>query len=258
MKDTQPFIGDLNGDYLEDIIFNDPQTKTLKVLFQRRESADSFAMRDFESSMLLHDNNLFGCKERPGVGVNKKGEKTQSNRVLSVPHSVSTSDFDGDCINDLFLTVTDPQTGLSFYEIYIRKEIEELSSSDTSNPDIVQDPLSGLNSYCLVSVVPIPEGKPPLFHFGDVDRDGMVDMLLLSDAEFALSIFYNKLATSYSDGRVDTSSENWQLCGDTNRILGQNSIYTPLAPQDQEENYVVKQNLADADSIEIAASAGDD
>lgn len=81
-------------------------------------------MRDFESSMLVHDSSLFGCEKRPGL--NKQG---QSSRILSVPHSSATVDFDGDCMNDLFLTVTD-SSGKSFYEIYVRKETDELSKSN--------------------------------------------------------------------------------------------------------------------------------
>jgi hypothetical protein len=41
-------------------MFNDPQTKALKVLYQRRNPSE-FSMRDFESSMLVTDNSLFGC-----------------------------------------------------------------------------------------------------------------------------------------------------------------------------------------------------
>jgi hypothetical protein len=31
-------------------------------------------------------------------------------------------DFDGDCLSDLFMTVTDSTTGKSYYEIYLRRE----------------------------------------------------------------------------------------------------------------------------------------
>ena len=41
---------------------------------------------------------------------------------LSLPHSSSLIDLDGDCLSDLFLTVKDVNTGKYFYEIYLRRE----------------------------------------------------------------------------------------------------------------------------------------
>jgi hypothetical protein len=78
-----------------------------------------------------------------------------------------------------------------------------------------------------------------MFHFSDIDRDGMTDMLFSHESEFSLSIYYNKLKSGYDhlDGRVDTSSDNWQLCGDTNRILGPTSVYSSLGDID---DFVVK------------------
>ena len=48
-----------------------------------------------------------------------------TNQRLTVPHSVSMIDFDGDCMADLFMTIQDVSTGRKFYEIYIRREISE-------------------------------------------------------------------------------------------------------------------------------------
>lgn len=42
-----------------------------------------------------------------------------------MPHSTSLIDIDGDCMSDLFVTVTDSQTGKSYYEIYIRREKDQ-------------------------------------------------------------------------------------------------------------------------------------
>lgn len=111
-------------------------------------------------------------------------------------------------MNDLFLTVTDQKTGKSYYEIYIRKEIDELARQTSESEDI-QDPLSGLNSYCLIASEEIPAGG--MFNFADVDRDGMFDMIYLPETEFGLTIYYNKLSTNYDNrfSRVDTSSDNF-------------------------------------------------
>lgn len=50
---------------------------------------------DFDSSMLVTDETE-GC-------ISKKLNK----KKLSMPHSTSMVDFDGDCLSDLFITVTD-------------------------------------------------------------------------------------------------------------------------------------------------------
>ena len=42
----------------------------------------------------------------------------EANAALSIPHSVSFLDLDGDCMPDLFLTKERPDSTL-FYEIYI-------------------------------------------------------------------------------------------------------------------------------------------
>lgn len=62
--------------------------------------------------MLIKDETV-GC-----ISSKIKGKK------LSIPHSVSMIDLDGDCMSDLFLTVTDVSNGKSYYEIYHRREYE--------------------------------------------------------------------------------------------------------------------------------------
>lgn len=94
---------------------------------------------------------------------------------LTQPHSSSLIDLDGDCISDLFLTVTDGKT--SYYEIYLRRE------------RISQENATGYNSYCLVAREEIPSNS--LVQFTDVDRDGMID--LVYSTESTLNIHYNKL-----------------------------------------------------------------
>lgn len=63
--------------------------------------------------------------ETEGCLVRKSGK-----RKLSMPHSTSLIDFDGDCLSDLFITTTDLISGKSFYEIYIRREKEYVEESD--------------------------------------------------------------------------------------------------------------------------------
>lgn len=54
--------------------------------------------------------------------------RTLPKATLSQPHSSSMIDLDGDCISDLFLTVTDGYT--TYYEIYLRRERMSLINND--------------------------------------------------------------------------------------------------------------------------------
>ena len=81
------------------------------VAYQKR-NPDELYVRDFDSSMTVLDETE-GCLQRK---ITKK--------KLSTPHSTSLLDLDGDCMSDLFITVTDTSTGKSYYEIYHRREKE--------------------------------------------------------------------------------------------------------------------------------------
>ena len=50
-----------------------------------------------------------------------------------------------------------------------------------------------MNAYCLVSREEIPSLTGNLFHFADVDRDAMIDMLFVTKNDLSLHIYYNKL-----------------------------------------------------------------
>lgn len=102
----------MNGDYLEDIVYTDVNHE-LKVAFQKRNPIELF-IADFDPALLVTDETEGCLQRRSGSG----------KRRLSTPHSTSLIDLDGDCLSDLFLTVTDQQTGKSYYEIYHRREKE--------------------------------------------------------------------------------------------------------------------------------------
>ena len=59
-------------------------------------------------------------------------------------------DFDGDCVSDLFITVTEPSTGKTYYELYLRRELEE------DEMTISSDGLSGMNQFCLAMRDEVP------------------------------------------------------------------------------------------------------
>lgn len=67
-----------------------------------------------------------------------------------------------------------------------------------------------MNSYCLVASEEIPQAGG-MFHFTDIDRDGMVDMVYLPDNEFSIVSYFNKLNNDFDhrNSRVEASSDNY-------------------------------------------------
>ena len=183
-NDSQPFIADLNGDFLDDILYTDTKQK-LQVAYQVKDVKTKFEIMDFASSMLVQDQTegcLYQSKEQMAA------------KKLTTPHSVTLVDFDGDCISDLFVTVEDK--GKKYYEIYLRRERAKKLIKDETEVKEKSDGLKGLNSYCLVSRELIPATTKNLFSFADVDRDGMIDMMYLENSGSGgldLVIHYNQL-----------------------------------------------------------------
>ena len=69
---------------------------------------------------------------------------------------------------------------------------EEITLNSTNNTTL-DGTLRGMNAYCLVSREEIPSLTGNLFHFADVDRDAMIDMLFVTKNDLSLHIYYNKL-----------------------------------------------------------------
>jgi hypothetical protein len=144
-------------------------------------------IRDFESALLVTDETE-GCMRRaPGA------------KKLSIPHTASLIDLDGDCLSDFFITVTDVSSGKTYYEIYLRREREVTQSGDEDGDqddkasNNTSNYFKGLNSFCLVSREEVPSLSNNLFYFADLDRDAMVDMLFATKNDLSLHIYYNKL-----------------------------------------------------------------
>ena len=131
IQTVMPFIGDLNGDYIDDIIFNNVNGKSGKLevaIFNSKTGV--YDVSNFKDTMV----------DPTCGGVNSK----VTNPSLTTPHSVSMIDFDGDCLSDLFLTIQDDDNpSKKYYEIYTRQEQKEESSKTKTKG-------SGLQSFCLV------------------------------------------------------------------------------------------------------------
>lgn len=97
-KGSQPFVGDINGDYYDDVIFNNMDAKgpggKLDVAIFNPETK-KYDIGNFKDKMV--DPNCGGLASPLAAA------------ELTTPHSVSLVDFDGDCLSDLFLTVQDPE-----------------------------------------------------------------------------------------------------------------------------------------------------
>lgn len=109
--------------------------------------------------------------------------KRMPDAVLSQPHSASLIDLDGDCISDLFLTVQNE--GVSYYEIYLRRE-------PIVDPEMEPVPNNGKNVYCLVAREQVASDS--VFKFADLDRDGMMDMAYITQGK-NLNVHYNRLVS---------------------------------------------------------------
>jgi len=99
-KDSQPFVTDLNGDFIDDILFNDVD-KQIKVAYQTKDGK-SFVVMPFAQSMLVAEGqqSTEGCLTID-----------HTSKIMTSPHSTTLVDLDGDCISDLFMTVQDKKTG---------------------------------------------------------------------------------------------------------------------------------------------------
>ena len=130
-KNSHPLIADINGDFLDDVLYTDSSSGQIKVAFQAVVGGDeTFIVKDFSSSIPMAKPED-GCLTR-----------SSSNVRLTSPHSASMIDFDGDCMSDLFLTVQDASSGAKYYEIWIRRETQtviDLNTNQVTKPKVTED-----------------------------------------------------------------------------------------------------------------------
>ena len=114
--------------------------------------------------------------------------------LISVPHSNSYVDLDGDCMPDIFLqktrihqvAVPGESSGVqtyytSYYEIYVQKIYNDKAKYCLiqSEAQLVDQPADNKD----------PNKYVPLVDFTDVNRDGMVDMIFYYDSK--VYVYYN-------------------------------------------------------------------
>ena len=81
-------------------------------------STSFFTVTSRQEALHVKDWTEAGCLPHP------EEQTAYSRQRLTSPHTVALVDFDGDCLSDLFMTVQDINTGKIFYEIYVRREVE--------------------------------------------------------------------------------------------------------------------------------------
>ena len=175
-------MGDLNGDFLDDIMYTEAGSSSqILVALQLPASQPSdpplFYTTSFDHALVIRSNPNAAENSPESACIQKPIE----NKRLTVPHSTALIDFDGDCMADLFVTIQDLTTGKKYYEIYLRREktesveiahktssIVSQTTSQTGNGKTVvtsessefhESPgtLDGLGSFCLVSREEVPE-----------------------------------------------------------------------------------------------------
>ncbi len=88
----------------------------------------------------------------------------------------------------------------------------------------------------------IPPASSNMFHFADIDRDGMVDMLFMTKQDLSFHLYYNKLQSIQPIRGI--SLDQLGLCHPANRPI--NQVSPVFSSFDRiEEKFVVKQQFSD-------------
>jgi len=230
-RDSQPFIADINGDFLEDVMFTEPNSVKISVAYQGVSNGDEVMItRSFFDSVPL-------AKAEPDCIT-----RGPSQVRLTSPHSASLIDIDGDCLSDLFLTVEDVTSGRKYYEIWQRREtatnldisgaapVQQSAKSkaqrkvEDEDEETPSNMLTGQQSFCLISREDMPQGTHNLISLVDVDRDGMVDMVYAKQTGGPIEIFthFNRLPNQshVQDQKNATPGLGFSvkhICAETNR-----------------------------------------
>ena len=253
-QDSQPFIGDLNGDMIDDILFNNQddvastrQNGKLNVALYNPET-NKYDVGNFRELMVDPD-----CG-----GVQSMVDSPE----LTTPHSAAMLDFDGDCMADLFLTVQDGDNpSKKYYEVYLRREQHQ--KADT----LYKPATNGLKSLCLVQYDDISSiQNNQIFDFADIDRDGMIDMLFITDKQaMNFMVNYNMLKSptqlaeakrgnkngnEYKEFEQSIEQTRQSICASPNRPISKLSKIFPSYNVDLSEVEGDQSQFANDDEVE--------
>ncbi|TNV73941.1 hypothetical protein FGO68_gene2124 [Halteria grandinella] len=214
---------------------------------------DEFLLLPFEPALLVTDETD-GCLQTASHFTHRK---------LSLPHTAAQIDFDGDCLSDFFITITDIASGKTYYEIYLRREKEQSMGSDEEvSLNDTNGQFKGLNSLCLVTRQEVPVQANNIFSFADIDRDAMVDMMFVNKKDLKLHVYYNKLQNQQvlmqqkgSTSQSQTTAFGLKkLCSATNRPVNKvKDIFSPFTPIIEERNVVSQPISLDQNVAEVYA-----
>ena len=253
-QDSQPFIGDLNGDMIDDVLFNNQDD----VASTRQNGKLNVALYNPETNKYDVGNfrELMVDPECGGV------QSMIENPELTTPHSAAMLDFDGDCMADLFLTVQDGENpSKKYYEVYLRREQHQ--KADT----LYKPATNGLKSLCLVQYDDISSiQNNQIFDFADIDRDGMIDMLFITDkkamnfmvnynmlkspTQLAEAKRGNKNANEYREFEQSIEQTRQSICAAPNRPVAKLSKIFPSYNVDLSEVEGDQSQFANDDEVE--------
>ena len=211
---TNPFIGDFNGDFFPDILYQNESD--IVISFQSITSSDlnknlcptwhvgsnnqEPIVKKFDDLLIPNSENSL-CLDPP------------KDRHLASPGAIGYVDIDGDWIADLIITTKDPSSKRFYVEIYVTV-VSDSKNRKTSF-------FSFETKYWLVKRAPLPDEIDPLsLLFADFDREGMIDILGFSPTKKQIYIFMN--------GIPPRSTETGVLCYDKGKISIDQEVFPGL------------------------------
>lgn len=156
---SQPFFFELSGDSNIDFIYTD------------RNGNLMVAKHSGTYGTYTHSRFLTLISPKPECN------RFSENFILAQPQSSAYTDFNGDCMADLYLTLKSTTTG----ELVNHLLINEVTTG----------------KFCLVESYSVPGNIPTIYSFADFDRNSMADLVYEKDNK--IMVHYNKLVPAEVD-----------------------------------------------------------
>ena len=156
--------------------------KNIKVALGQTLDSKSYTFVDF-SEFVIKNQDSQDCMD------------PSENDPISLPHSNSFLDLDGDCMPDIFLTKLSENNGTfsPYYEIYSQRIFK------------------GKTKYCLIQsnqfltedqqFSSLDEVDIPLVSFADIDLNGMTDMVFYHQKK-VYTIYNQLISKNYKDNEL--------------------------------------------------------
>ena len=105
MENTQPFVLDINGDYYNDIVYNNKNNQRVVASYDiNQDDYTIHPFNEFVNPQFNNDESLTACQ-----------------RPLAIPHSSGFLDLNKDMLSDIF--IISEQGGIKYIEIWTRTNL---------------------------------------------------------------------------------------------------------------------------------------